>query len=101
MNLSLTQGAGFGDDSARACKAPVQRLLVVAQAGNYKLLAVVVTGATGWGAAVRVRVGGRGWLGGCAMGSTHTRIIDRLKPTGDWKIVVEGVSSGLRVSRSA
>ena len=33
--------------------------------------------------------------------STHTRIIDRLKPSGDWKIVVEGVSSGLQVSRSA
>ena len=28
--------------------------------------------------------------------STHTEIIDRLKPTGDWKIVVEGVSSGCR-----
>ena len=27
------------------------------------------------------------------MDSTHTGIIDRLKPTGDWKIVVEGVSS--------
>ena len=28
--------------------------------------------------------------------STHTRIIDRLKPMGDWKIVVEGVSSGCK-----
>ena len=26
--------------------------------------------------------------------STHTGIIDRLKPMGSWKIVVEGVSSG-------
>ena len=33
--------------------------------------------------------------------STHTGIIDRLKPTGDWKIVVRGVSSVLQVSRSA
>ena len=43
-----------------------------------------------------MRVGGRGWLEGCASDSTHTGIIDRLKPTGDWKIVVEGVSSGCR-----
>ena len=35
------------------------------------------------------------------MDSKHTRIIDRLKPMGDWKIVVRGVSSGLQVSRSA
>ena len=28
------------------------------------------------------------------MNSTHTGIIDRLKPTGSWKIVVVGVSSG-------
>ena len=28
--------------------------------------------------------------------SIHTGIIDRLKPTGDWKIVVRGVSSGYK-----
>ena len=41
-----------------------------------------------------------GWcprlMEGCARDSTHTRIIDRLKPMGDWKIVVEGVSSGCK-----
>ena len=32
---------------------------------------------------------------GCANDGTHTRIIDRLEPTGSWKIVVvRGVSSG-------
>ena len=28
-----------------------------------------------------MRVGVRGWLEGCAKGSTHTRIIDRLEPS--------------------
>ena len=40
--------------------------------------------------------GDRGWMKGCAKDSTHTGIIDRLKPTGDWKIVVRGVSSGCK-----
>ena len=35
------------------------------------------------------------------MDSIHTGIIDRLKPMGDWKIVVMGVSSGCKFSRSA
>ena len=34
---------------------------------------------------------------GCAKDSTHTRIIDRLEPTGSRKIVVvKGVSSGCK-----
>ena len=33
---------------------------------------------------------------GCAWYSTHTRIIDRLKPKGSWKIVVRGVSSSCK-----
>ena len=52
-----------------------------------------VTGATGWLAVVRVSWCGRGWVEGYAMASTQTEIIDRLKPSGDWKIVVRGVSS--------
>ena len=36
-------------------------------------------------------------VGGCAKHSTHTRIIDRLEPTGSRKIVVvRGVSSGCK-----
>ena len=37
----------------------------------------------------------------CARDSTHVGIIDRLKPMGDWMIVVKGVSSGCKFSRSA
>ena len=64
-------------------------------------LGYTVTGATGCLAAVRVRLGVRGWVEGCASDSTHTGIIDRLKPTGDWKIVVVGSEFWLQVSRSA
>ena len=41
----------------------------------------------------------RGW-GEAVLICTHIRIIDRLKPTGDWKIVVRGVSSICEFSRS-
>ena len=50
---------------------------------------------------VRVRVGEVRLCGEAVQrNSKNTGIIDRLKPTGDWKIV-EVVSSGLQVSRSA
>ena len=60
-----------------------------------------VTGATGWLVAVQLRVGVRGWVEGCAKDSTHTRIIDRLKPTGELEDSCGGSKFWLQVARSA
>ena len=37
-----------------------------------------------------MRVGVRGWLGGCAKDSIHTEIIDRLEPSGKVEDSCEG-----------